>query len=64
MGYRSEKLPNEIHGLAASLNSPDEFTPEVHYFLSEALPWIHVTDGLPRYADGGRTLVDTAANRD
>ena len=63
MGYRSDRLPDEIHGLAASLDSPEDFAPEAHYFHGETLPWIHVADGLPRYVDGGRTLEETATDR-
>ena len=64
MGYRSDKLPDEIHGLTANLNRQDELTPEVHYFTREALPWIHIADELPRYADGGRTPEDAGAVSD
>ncbi len=64
MGYRSDRLQGEIHALVASLDAPEEFTPTVHYFHREALPWLHIQDGLPRYADGGRVLEDDSiANR-
>ena len=56
MGYRSEKLPNEMHGLAATLHDPASFSPEAHFFHSKALPWLHIKDDLPRYLDGGKTL--------
>ena len=56
MGYRSDRLPDEFHGLAASLRAPEDFTPKVHYFHREALPWLHIHDQLPRFADGGKTL--------
>ena len=56
MAYRSSKLPDEIHGLAASLDDPADFAPGVHFFHSRALPWLHIADDLPRYLDGGKTL--------
>ena len=56
MAYRSTKLPDEIHGLAATLDDPAEFTPGAHFFHAQALPWLHCEDQLPRYVDGGKTL--------
>ena len=64
MGYRSDRLPEEIHGLAASLDTPDEFTPQVHYFTGKALPWCHISDSLHRYTDGGKTPDGSNAKRD
>ena len=60
MAYRSDKLPDEIHGLAATLDNPADFEPGAHFFHRAALPWLHVQDDLPRYVDGGKTL-DTSA---
>lgn len=56
MGYRSDKLPDEFHGLAVSLDDPADFAPGAHFFTSHRLPWLHVADDLPRYLDGGKTL--------
>jgi len=56
MGYASDKLPDEMHGLASTLSNPDWFTPQAHYFHSKSLPWLHIDDDLPRYVDGGKTL--------
>ena len=56
VGYRSSKLPDEFHGLAASLDDPSDFAPGAHFFHSKALPWLHIADDLPRYLDGGKTL--------
>lgn len=56
MAYRSDKLPDEIHGLAATLDDPATFAPGAHFFHSKTLPWLHIDDDLPRYLDGGKTL--------
>ncbi len=56
MAFETTKLPDEIHGLAPSLDDPAHFAPQAHFFHAEAMPWLHVTDDLPRYRDGGKTL--------
>lgn len=56
MAYRSDKLPDQIHGLAATLDNPKDYTPSAHFFHAAALPWLHIKDDLPRYLDGGKTL--------
>lgn len=56
MGYFTTKLPSEIHGLAASLDSPSAFAPGAHFYHAARLPWLHLSDPLPRYVDGGKTL--------
>ena len=47
MTYRAARFGDETHFFAASLDDPAQFTPERHFFLAEALPWVHQTDGLP-----------------
>jgi len=49
MAYRSAQAPNEIHGLAATLDDPADFAPEAHYHWEERLPWLELGDALPRY---------------
>ena len=41
MGYRTDDLPDEMHGYAASLNHPERATPDREDFLEERLPWVH-----------------------
>ncbi len=55
VGYRSDKLPDEIHGLAATLDDPAAYVPGAHFFHAKRLSWLHVADDLPRFADGGKT---------
>lgn len=56
MGYATTKLPDEVHGLAATLDDPDLFAPGAHFYHAARLPWLHLSDPLPRYVDGGKTL--------
>jgi hypothetical protein len=48
--YENERLPGEIHLLAASLAEPSLVKPERHVFVSEQLGWLDTADHLPRYA--------------
>jgi hypothetical protein len=49
VAYRTDAFPGETGFYAASLEDPADFTPEGHSFWSERLPWLHVTDDLPKY---------------
>jgi len=60
MSYESERWPDEIHLLAASFEDPASLAPTVHVYVEEQLGWIHLADGLPRYA---RTARDGPALR-
>lgn len=48
MAYRSTRFPGETHFYAASLDDPTIFRPEDHAMSAESLPWLHLSDGLPR----------------
>ena len=48
MAYRNAEIPGEMHFYAASLDDPALFVPSGHDFADEALPWVHLPDGLPR----------------
>jgi len=56
MGYATTKLPDEMHGLAATLDDESLYAPQAHFYHAARLPWIHLGDALPRYVDGGKTL--------
>ncbi len=53
LAYRTQKLPDEIHGFAASLDDPATYVPKAHFFHAEALPWLHIDDDLKRHPRGG-----------
>ena len=54
LSYENERIPDEIHLYAVSLDSAVGVTPNRHVFTSEQLPWFDVTDQLPRYATTSR----------
>jgi hypothetical protein len=48
MAYRSDRFPGEIHFYAALLDDPAIYAPTGHVHSAEMLPWLHLSDGLPR----------------
>ncbi len=50
MTYQSEVWPEEVHLYAASLDDPALFEPQAHFHYAEKLPWVTITDDLPKYA--------------
>lgn len=48
MAYRHERWPHEIHFYVASLDDSAEMVPTEHVHWDEHLPWIHLSDGLPK----------------
>ncbi len=49
MAFEHDSYPDEIHFYAASLENPEGFSPQFHVHYSEKLPWIELSDDLPRY---------------
>lgn len=52
MAYESDREPGEIHFYAASLDRPEDYSPDFHVHTGERLPWFDVADGLPRHPRG------------
>ena len=44
-------IPNLIDITIGSLDKPQDVPPALHYWDSKRLPWMHMTDGLPRYPE-------------
>jgi len=49
LAYQGERWPDEVHILAATLDDPAAITPQAHVYVGEQLPWVKLSDGLPRY---------------
>ena len=48
MVFGKEKMSiTELH--ISSLDTPEEFIPELHWFDGERIPWFDAVDNLPRY---------------
>jgi hypothetical protein len=44
-------LPGLIDITIGSLDSPESLPPTLHHWESTRLPWLHIADDLPRYAE-------------
>jgi hypothetical protein len=50
ISFTGEKWPDEVHLFVASFEEPNNFAPTSHVHVAEKLAWLHLGDGLPRYA--------------
>jgi len=55
--YQWTGWPNETHLYAAGLDDPTQFVPEAHFHYAESLPWLTLSDALPKYP-GSATATD------
>lgn len=49
MTYESDRCPDEVHLYVSTLDEPGEYPPQVHVFFAERIPWMELSDNLPRY---------------
>lgn len=55
MTYQFDGWPDETHLYAATLDDPAQFQPTAHFHYAEKLPWLHITDDLPKYPGSANT---------
>ncbi|QGX98812.1 GFA family protein [Roseovarius faecimaris] len=55
MTYQYEGWPDETHLYAATLDNPQSFAPKAHFHYAEKLPWVRITDDLPKYPGSADT---------
>jgi hypothetical protein len=48
--YESERYAGEVHITVGSLDNPDDMPPRGHVFTEDQISWLHIADGLPRFA--------------
>jgi hypothetical protein len=48
--YRHEARATEIDITLATLDEPALLAPRMHVWVSDKLPWVAITDGLPQFA--------------
>jgi hypothetical protein len=53
--YRHAEDGDVIDVTAASLDAPETVQPEDHVWSDRMIPWIRLSDGLPRYARSRRS---------
>lgn len=50
--YVHEKRPEDVDLTTASLDRPADLAPTMHLWTEDALPWVHLDDGLPTFQKG------------
>jgi hypothetical protein len=50
--YRHAARPAELDVALATLDDAARFAPQMHVWVSEKLPWVSISDGLPQFAAG------------
>jgi hypothetical protein len=50
LSYENERWTGEIHLFVCTLDEPTALAPQAHVHVAEQLAWLHLADGLPRYA--------------
>ena len=54
--YRRADDPMTVDVTACSLDDPDDVKPDDHVWCDRMLPWVKISDGLPRYKRGRNEL--------
>lgn len=52
LSYRSTRWPAEIHLYAPTFDDPAAHPPAFHVHWAEKLPWLGISDSLPKYERG------------
>jgi hypothetical protein len=49
--FTADFIPGLIDITIGSLDDPSAIAPELHYWESKRVPWLHLADQLPRYPE-------------
>ncbi|MEM8837698.1 MAG: GFA family protein [Pseudomonadota bacterium] len=67
MSFETDIFPKETHLYAVTLDDLSRYQPTAHIFWSERVPWVQVSDALPKHPKGlqnaakkGETLIERA----
>ncbi len=52
--YEAERCAGEVHVYVSTLDNPEDFPPQSHVFVAEQIPWLHISDDLPRHRGTSR----------
>lgn len=52
--YEAARCADEIHINIGAMDEPERFAPASHVHVAERIAWLHMSDGLPRYAGSAR----------
>jgi len=53
--YRHARRPAEIDVTLVTLDAAARLAPEMHVWVADRLPWVHLDDGLPQHAAGSES---------
>lgn len=53
IGFRDERTRARIDVNMATLDDPSAIEPEYHTWIGSRVPWMEISDNLPRYEDEG-----------
>jgi hypothetical protein len=51
LGFTADYIPGLVDVTVASLDDPAALPPQIHIWEGKRLPWLHLSDDLPRYAE-------------
>ena len=54
MAATFDYLPDQIYLSLGVIDKADDLTPQVHCFAQQALPWLHMDDGVTKETGTGR----------
>ncbi|WP_342361129.1 GFA family protein [Terrarubrum flagellatum] len=54
VSFTGERWPDEVHLFLPSFEEPNSLAPKGHVYCETQLSWIHLDDGLPRFAKTAR----------
>jgi hypothetical protein len=49
MGFEADHYSGGMHLYAGSLENPEDFEPTFHVNYQSKLPWLNISDDLPKY---------------
>ncbi|MBO6717086.1 MAG: GFA family protein [Rhizobiaceae bacterium] len=49
IAYLDERLPDDIWIVLGAMDAPEEFKPQMHAYVRQQLPYVHMPDALPRH---------------
>jgi hypothetical protein len=53
LSYRATRWPGEIHLYSPTFDDPARYPPTFHVHWAEKLPWLVITDSLPKFDGAG-----------
>jgi hypothetical protein len=49
IAYADERIGDRLYFMLGAMDAPEKYQPALHAYVSEQLPYVHMTDGLPRH---------------